>query len=111
MFVPGTHNGQIRSSPIFLLLVADCSLGSQILFVIPMSVFIACKCTFGGVGMLCSCAGAFPRKVGGIQAWAGLAPSSQTVGSLLRTPLASKAAGKMIVVIQIFIYLQTYIFN
>jgi hypothetical protein len=30
--------------------------------------------------------GTFPRKEGEIQVLAGLAPSNQTVGSLLRTP-------------------------
>jgi hypothetical protein len=38
------------------------------------------------VGMLLSRAGMFPRKEGGIQVLAGLAPSSLIVGSLYRTP-------------------------
>jgi hypothetical protein len=38
------------------------------------------------VGMPCGCTGAIPRKEGGIQVLAGLAPSSLAVGSLLRPP-------------------------
>jgi hypothetical protein len=38
-----------------------------------------------GVDMLCSCAGAIPKKEGGIQVLAGPAPSNQTVGSSLRS--------------------------
>jgi hypothetical protein len=46
-----------------------------------------------GVGMIGNCAGAFFRKEGGILVFAGLTPSNETVGSLLRTPwpLACKA--------------------
>jgi len=33
-----------------------------------------------GMDMLCSCAGAIPKKEGGIQVLVGLAPSNQTVG-------------------------------
>jgi hypothetical protein len=40
-----------------------------------------------GVGMLYSCMGTFPRKEGGTQVLAGLAPSNLLVGSLLRTTL------------------------
>jgi hypothetical protein len=36
------------------------------------------------VGMPCACEGAFHGKEGGVQVLAGLAPSSQTVGSLFR---------------------------
>jgi len=43
------------------------------------------KCIFG-VGMPCRYAGMFQEREGGIQVLAGLAPSSQRVGSLLRTP-------------------------
>ncbi len=50
-----------------------------------LQIFCTCKCTFG-VGMPCSCVDVFPEKVGGIQVLEGLAPCSQTVGSLLRTP-------------------------
>jgi hypothetical protein len=39
--------------------------------------------------------GPFPRKEGGIEVLAGLAPSSQTVGSLLRTPWLAKPVGKI----------------
>jgi hypothetical protein len=45
-----------------------------------------------GVGTLDSCVGMFPRTEGGIKVLAGLAPSSQTVGSLLRTPWLAKSA-------------------
>ncbi len=47
------------------------------------------------MGTLHGSVGTFPHKEGGIQMLAGLAPSSQTVGSLLRTPLLAKPAGKM----------------
>ncbi len=47
--------------------------------------------------MPCSCVGVFPRKEGRIQVLAGLAPCSQTVGSLLRTPKLSKQAGTIMV--------------
>jgi hypothetical protein len=40
---------------------------------------------------------AFPGKEGGIQLLEGLAPSSQTVPSLLRTPWTVKPARKIIV--------------
>jgi hypothetical protein len=40
--------------------------------------------------------GAFPRKEARIKGFANLAPSSQTVGSLLRTPWLAKPAEKMI---------------
>ncbi len=39
-----------------------------------------------GVGMLQDYMGMFPKKEGGIHSLPGLAPSNQTVGSLLRTP-------------------------
>jgi hypothetical protein len=38
--------------------------------------------------------GMFPGKEGGIQVLAGVAPSSQTVGSYLRTSLAGKSIQK-----------------
>jgi hypothetical protein len=38
------------------------------------------------ISMLLGRVGAFPRKEGGKQEFAGLAPSSQTIGSLFRTP-------------------------
>ncbi len=41
------------------------------------------------------CAAVFPCKEGGIQVLAGLAPSSQTIGSLLRTPWLAKPATKI----------------
>jgi hypothetical protein len=40
--------------------------------------------------------GTFPGKKGEIQVLAGIAPSSQTVGSLLRTPWPAKPAGKIL---------------
>ncbi len=40
---------------------------------------------FWGVGVPCSCTGAFHGNEGRIQMLTGLAPSHQTVGSLLRT--------------------------
>ncbi len=45
---------------------------------------------FLGVGILCCCAGAVTGIEGGIQVLAGLAPSSQTIGSLLRTDRPAK---------------------
>ncbi len=45
---------------------------------------------FLGVGMLRSCVGAFPGKEGGIRELGSLAPSSKTIGFLLKT-LGSKA--------------------
>jgi hypothetical protein len=42
------------------------------------------------------CTGVFPVKEAGIQVTAGLAPPSQTVGSLWRTPWLVKLARKMI---------------
>jgi hypothetical protein len=56
--------------------------------------FYTCKCIFV-LGMPHSCAGVFPRKKGGICLLAGLAPSSQTVGSLLRRPLPGLPARKI----------------
>ncbi len=53
------------------------------------AIFYTCKCIFGG-GMHHDCIGAFYVKKGGIQALAGLALSSQTVGSLLQTPCRVK---------------------
>jgi hypothetical protein len=44
----------------------------------------------------------------GVQVLAGLAPSSQAVGSLLRTPWSARPAVEMMVLILIFIYFQTY---
>ncbi len=41
--------------------------------------------------MPCSCTGVFPRKEGWIEVLAGLAPPSQTLGSLLRIPCLAKA--------------------
>jgi hypothetical protein len=41
------------------------------------------------------CAGAFPGNEGGIQVLAGLAPSSQRVGSLLRTRCRKKDSFKL----------------
>ncbi len=60
--------------------------------------------------MPCSWAGVFLGKEGGIQVLAGLAPSSQTLGSLLRTPWPAKLTRKMMV---LNYFLKTYkcIFN
>jgi hypothetical protein len=44
--------------------------------------------------MLCSCSGAFTRKKCGINVLAGLAPSRQTVESLVRNTLSAKPARK-----------------
>jgi hypothetical protein len=52
--------------------------------------------------LLCGCMGRFPGKEGGIQVLAGLAPSSQTVGSLLGTPWSALPGGKML-------YLEMYV--
>ncbi len=46
--------------------------------------FIMLANVFLGVGMSSSYAAVFPMKEGEIQVFAGLAPSNQTVGSLLR---------------------------
>jgi hypothetical protein len=51
-------------------------------FVISMLIFVLAN-VFLGVGTLFSCAGAFPRKEGGIQVLVGLDKSSEIVGSLL----------------------------
>ncbi len=48
------------------------------------------------VGTLRSCIATFPGKEGKMQVLAGLAPSSQTVGSLLRTSRLAKPVGKMV---------------
>jgi len=47
-----------------------------------------------GVGTLDSCVGMFPRTEGGIKVLAGLVPSSQTAGSLFRTPWLAKLVRK-----------------
>jgi hypothetical protein len=54
-----------------------------------ISIFILANVCLG-VGTLCSSLGAFPGKKGEIQVLTGLAPSNQTVGSLLRIPRAPK---------------------
>ncbi len=46
------------------------------------------------LGWVCCKAGAFPGKEGGIKVLADLAPYSQRVGSLLRTPLSGNSARK-----------------
>ncbi len=48
--------------------------------------FLILANVYFGVGMPHSCAGVYPGKEGGIQALVGIAPSSQIVGSLMRTP-------------------------
>jgi len=48
------------------------------------------------VGAPLGCTGTFPGNEGGMQVLAGLAPSSQIVGSLLRNPWPAKLARKMI---------------
>jgi hypothetical protein len=50
--------------------------------------------------MPCRHTGAFSGKEGGIQVLAGLATSNQTVRSLLRNPLGSKAVWKKITKIE-----------
>ncbi len=42
----------------------------------------------------CAVCGRIPREGGRDRGWTGLAPSSQTVGSLLRTPWMAKLSGK-----------------
>ncbi len=49
------------------------------------------------VGTTHGCMGMLPRKEDVIQMLAGLAPSSQTVGSLLKKTIPAKAGGKMII--------------
>ncbi len=56
-------------------------------------IFYTSKCILR-VRMLCSCSGAFTRKKGGINVFASLAPSRQTVESLLRITLSAKPARK-----------------
>jgi hypothetical protein len=59
------------------------------------------------------CAGALPEKEGRIQVLADLAPSSQTVGSSLRSHWEAKLKNKYLSIapiLLIFIYLQTYFF-
>jgi hypothetical protein len=53
----------------------------------------SCKCILR-VGMPCGCAGTFPRKEGGMQVLAGLAPSSQTTVYLLTTAWLEKIGKK-----------------
>jgi hypothetical protein len=47
-----------------------------------------------GVGMPRCCTGVFPRKEGWIEVLAGLAPSSQTLGSFLRILCLAKGGLK-----------------
>ncbi len=54
---------------------------------------VAKKFGRGDTTWMCECV---PRKEGGIQVMTGLAPSSQTVGYLLRTPWPSKPAVKIL---------------
>jgi hypothetical protein len=49
------------------------------------------------VGTLCGGMGMFSGKEGGIQVLTGLAPSSLTIGTLLRTPWPAELARMMIV--------------
>jgi hypothetical protein len=58
------------------------------------NIFILAN-VFLGVGMLHGFTGIFSRKEGGIQVLEGLAPSTQTVGSLLRTPWLTKPDRKI----------------
>jgi hypothetical protein len=52
------------------------------------AIFILANVHFWGEGegMPHSCMGDFPRKEGGIQVLAGIAPNSQTIRYLFRTP-------------------------
>jgi hypothetical protein len=61
-----------------------CSLISDIT---KFSNFLMFPNVFLGVGMLHGCMGAFSGKEDGMQLLARLTPSSQTVRSLLRTPV------------------------
>jgi hypothetical protein len=63
-----------------------------------------------GVDMQHSCTDVFPGKEGGTHVLAGLAPSCQKVGSLIRNPLAGKASVKMINFANIF-FQQLYLKN
>ncbi len=59
-----------------------------------MLIFYTCKCTFvcrGGGWVLHCCVSALPMKEGGTQEFAGTAPYSQTVGSLLGTLWSPKS--------------------
>ncbi len=82
-------------------------------FTIYWLFFIYLQMYFLGVGMPRSSMGVFPKNEGGMQVLEGLAPSSQTAGSLLRIPWLAKPAGRIIwakLQLQIFIYLQTYFY-
>jgi hypothetical protein len=57
------------------------------------AIFNICKCTFG-VDMFCIYTGTFPARESGKQVLAGLAPSSQTIESLLIIPFPTKPEGK-----------------
>jgi hypothetical protein len=67
-----------------------------IILIYDLAIFIAnfliLANVFLEVGMLRYYMGALPRKEGGTQVLADLAPSSQAVGSLLRTPWPVKLA-------------------
>jgi hypothetical protein len=64
-----------------------------LLFFVPISVF--CWGGGGGGGKLRGDASAFPGKDIGILVLAGLAPSSQKLGLLLRTPWLAKPTRKI----------------
>ncbi len=58
-------------------------------------LFLTLANIFLGVGAPRGCTGAYPRKEGRIEVLACPAPSSQTLGSLLRTPWPAKPAKKI----------------
>jgi hypothetical protein len=61
-----------------------------------VGIIFTYKCTFRGDGTMRSFAVTFPTKDSGIQMLAGVAPSGQTVRSLLRTAWLWKLTGRMI---------------
>ncbi len=76
---------------------AECHiLFSIILSIIALSVIMlnVVMLSVMAPGTQCGCAGIFPRKEGGIRVLAGLAQSSQTVGSIMRKTLPNKTSQK-----------------
>ncbi len=84
---------------------------SFISFILANICFYILKNILFGVGLPLGCTGTIPEKEGGVHVLASLAQSIQGVGYLIRTSLAAQPTAKMIVLILIFIYLQTYIFD
>jgi hypothetical protein len=73
--------------PLHIVLIYDLAILTANLFLLA-NVFLVVAMPHGSLG-------AFPRKEGRIQVLAGLAPSIQTLGSLLRAAWLSKQARKI----------------